>query len=55
MRHAQLVEAVALREIGHQVDLIGRRVAGDTADRLQADIGDGVARRLVGDDILVDP
>jgi hypothetical protein len=47
--------AVAFGEVGHHVDLIGRRVAGDLADRLQADVDDRMARTLVRLDVLVDP
>ena len=55
VRDAQFVEAVALGEIGHEVDLIGSRVAGDAADRLQADRKDGIARLLVRSSILFAP
>ena len=37
MGDAQFVEAVVLGQVGHQVDLLGRGIAGNAADRLQAD------------------
>src|SRR5690606_22358181 len=54
MRHAQLVEAVAFGQVGHDVHLIGGNVAADALDRLQADVDDRIARRLVRGDLLVD-
>src|SRR3546814_2665113 len=55
MRHAQFVEAVTLGKIRHEIDLLGARIAGNAADRLQADIDDRIARLLVGLDVLVEP
>ena len=55
MRDAQFVEAVLLGEVGHQVDLVGAGIAGNAADRLQADVDDGIARLLVRLDVLVEP
>ena len=35
MADADLAERVALREVGDEIELIGRRSPGTTADRLQ--------------------
>ncbi len=55
MGHAQIVEAVTLGEVGDNVDMVGRQVAGNAADRLEADVGDGVAGLLVRLDVLRHP
>ena len=46
--HADFVAGVTLGQIGDDIHLIGRRVAGDFARCLQADGDDGIAGRLVG-------
>ncbi len=55
MGRAQLVEAVALGEIGHEVHLLGGDVAGISPDRLEADVDDRIAGRLVRDGLAIDP
>src|SRR5690606_29554712 len=55
MRRANVVKTVALGEVGHHLHLLGGDIAADAADRLQADIRDRIARRLVRDHLLVDP
>ena len=46
-----LVEAVALGQVGDRLHLRCRRVARHAADRLQRDADDGVARHLVRVDV----
>ena len=55
MGRPQFVEAVSFRKIGDHFHLFGRDVAADAAHGLQADVGDCIARRLVSDDLAVDP
>ena len=52
---ADLVEAVALGEVGDGVHLLGGGIARDAADRLQRDGDDGVARHLVRRDVVLRP
>ena len=44
VRHANLAEAQALGEIGQGLHLVGADVARHLADRLERDVGDGIAR-----------
>ena len=55
MRHAQLVERIVARQFGHQVDLLGRGVAGNAAGRLEADGQRSIARHAVRVGVLIDP
>ena len=45
--HANAVQGIFLGQVGRHVHLIRRHVAGRHADRLQRNVGDGVARLLV--------
>ena len=55
MGGADVVEAVAFGQIGHQFHLFGADVAGNATIGLQADIDDGIARRLVRHGLPLDP
>ena len=55
MGDAQFIEGICLGQIGDQRHLLRRRIAGDAVNRLQADVDDGIAGRLVGRDLPVDP
>jgi hypothetical protein len=55
MGDAQFVKAVFLGKVGHQVDLRRGGIARNAANRLQADIDDGIAGLLVRLHILVEP
>ena len=55
VRHAQFAKAVALGQVGHEVDLLGRRVAWRHARFLQGQHHGHVARALVRLDVARQP
>ena len=55
MADAQLVEAVALGQIGHHAHLVGRGIARNAAIGLQRDVDDGIAIDAVGPEVVLGP
>jgi len=51
VRNPELVARIVLRKVRHRVHLVGARVAGNAADRLQRDRDDGIAGDLVRRDV----
>ena len=55
VRHAQLAEAVAVGQIGDEIDLLSRGIAGRDADLLERQHDDRVTGHLVRLDIALEP
>src|SRR5262245_61556061 len=53
--HAQLVAAVALRQVSDELHLLGRRIARRAAGLLQRDHGYAIAGHAVATDIVLEP